>query len=182
MAALRTGAAIHSVRAVPAGALSDVVAASGGRPLHVHLSEQPAENQACLVTGGAPAGFRLYANEAGPVQGPVADVGDECEPPLDRHRDWYRYHHLFRELLRDELARAHPEVVPELQRRASAWHREHGPPAQRVRRIVFEGSLALPENDLRRMIVERHGASPSFARSAQAVHRRRATPMTPRAA
>jgi outer membrane protein insertion porin family len=42
-------------------------------------------------------------------------------------------------------------------------------PAQRVRRIVFEGSLALPENDLRRMIVERHGASPSFARSAQAV-------------
>lgn len=42
-------------------------------------------------------------------------------------------------------------------------------PAQRVRRIAFEGSLALPENDLRRMIVERHGASPSFARSAQAV-------------
>ena len=42
-------------------------------------------------------------------------------------------------------------------------------PAQRVRRIEFEGSLRLPENDLRRMIVERHGASPSFARSAQAV-------------
>ena len=31
-------------------------------------------------------------------------------------------------------------------------------PAQRVRRIAFVGSLALPENDLRRMIVERHGA------------------------
>ncbi len=42
-------------------------------------------------------------------------------------------------------------------------------PAQRVRRIAFEGSLALPENDLRRIIVERHGASPSFARSAQPV-------------
>ena len=42
-------------------------------------------------------------------------------------------------------------------------------PAQRVRRIAFEGSVALPENDLRRLIVERHGASPSFARSAQAV-------------
>jgi len=42
-------------------------------------------------------------------------------------------------------------------------------PAQRVRRIAFEGSLGLPENDLRRTIVERHGASPSFARSAQAV-------------
>ena len=42
-------------------------------------------------------------------------------------------------------------------------------PAQRVRRIVFEGALGLSESDLRRTIVERHGASPSLARSAQAV-------------
>jgi outer membrane protein insertion porin family len=42
-------------------------------------------------------------------------------------------------------------------------------PAQRVRRIVFEGSLGLSEGDLRRTIVERHGASPALARSAQAV-------------
>jgi outer membrane protein insertion porin family len=42
-------------------------------------------------------------------------------------------------------------------------------PAQRVRRIVFEGALGLPESDLRRIVVERHGASPSLARSSQAV-------------
>jgi outer membrane protein assembly complex protein YaeT len=42
-------------------------------------------------------------------------------------------------------------------------------PAQRVRRIVFEGALALPESDLRRLVVERHGASPSLARASQAV-------------
>ncbi len=42
-------------------------------------------------------------------------------------------------------------------------------PAQRVRRIVFEGSLGLSEGELRRIIVERHGASPSLARSDQAV-------------
>ena len=42
-------------------------------------------------------------------------------------------------------------------------------PAQRVRRIVFEGALGLSESDLRRIVVERHGASPSLARSAQAV-------------
>jgi outer membrane protein insertion porin family len=42
-------------------------------------------------------------------------------------------------------------------------------PAQRVRRVVFEGSLALSESDLRRTIVERHGASPPLARSVQAV-------------
>jgi outer membrane protein insertion porin family len=42
-------------------------------------------------------------------------------------------------------------------------------PAQRVRRIVFEGALGLPESDLRRIVVERHGASPSLARASQAV-------------
>jgi formiminoglutamate deiminase len=44
---LRIGAAVHSVRAVPADQLADVVAAAGSGPLHVHLSEQPAENEAC---------------------------------------------------------------------------------------------------------------------------------------
>jgi len=45
--------------------------------------------------------------------------------PLDSHRDWYRYHHLFGDLLRHELARSHPELVAELHRRAAAWHRDH---------------------------------------------------------
>ena len=44
---MRVGAAIHSVRAVPRDQLGHVVAAASGRPLHVHLSEQPAENEAC---------------------------------------------------------------------------------------------------------------------------------------
>ena len=46
---VRVGAAVHSVRAVPAQQLDTVRAAAGGRPLHLHLSEQPAENQACLA-------------------------------------------------------------------------------------------------------------------------------------
>ncbi|MFC6344908.1 formimidoylglutamate deiminase, partial [Nocardioides hankookensis] len=46
------GAAIHSVRAVPKGQLGTVVEATAGRPLHVHLSEQVAENDACLATYG----------------------------------------------------------------------------------------------------------------------------------
>jgi formiminoglutamate deiminase len=45
---VRIGAAAHSVRAVPAEQLGCVAAAAHGRPLHVHLSEQPAENDACL--------------------------------------------------------------------------------------------------------------------------------------
>lgn len=43
----RIGAAIHSVRAVPVEHFSIIDAAAGDRPLHVHLSEQPAENEAC---------------------------------------------------------------------------------------------------------------------------------------
>jgi formiminoglutamate deiminase len=50
----RIGAAIHSVRAVPAGQLAAVAAWAGERraPLHVHLSEQTAENDACLAAHG----------------------------------------------------------------------------------------------------------------------------------
>lgn len=64
---VRTGAAIHSVRAVPAEVLPYVVAASGGGPLHVHLSEQPAENQACLAAyGRTPAQLLHEAGALGP--------------------------------------------------------------------------------------------------------------------
>ncbi|MFF9022286.1 formimidoylglutamate deiminase [Streptomyces eurythermus] len=50
----RIGAAIHSVRAVPAGQLATVARWAEERraPLHVHLSEQPAENEACLAAHG----------------------------------------------------------------------------------------------------------------------------------
>jgi formiminoglutamate deiminase len=42
------GTAVHSVRAVPRAALRTVRAVAGERPLHVHVSEQRAENEACL--------------------------------------------------------------------------------------------------------------------------------------
>jgi formiminoglutamate deiminase len=53
-AMLRVGAAIHSVRAVPRAALAPIADYSAGRelPLHVHLSEQPAENEASLNAFG----------------------------------------------------------------------------------------------------------------------------------
>jgi formiminoglutamate deiminase len=46
------GAAIHSVRATPPDAMSVVVEAAAGKPLHMHLSEQPAENRACQARFG----------------------------------------------------------------------------------------------------------------------------------
>jgi LuxR family maltose regulon positive regulatory protein len=46
--------------------------------------------------------------------------------PLDRQREWYRYHHLFRDVLRAELARREPETIPELHRRAADRFEELG--------------------------------------------------------
>jgi formiminoglutamate deiminase len=48
----RIGAAIHSVRAVPRDQLSTVVSGAHSRPLHVHLSEQLAENEQCVAHYG----------------------------------------------------------------------------------------------------------------------------------
>jgi LuxR family maltose regulon positive regulatory protein len=45
--------------------------------------------------------------------------------PLDEDRHAYRYHHLFAEYLRAELARREPDRVPDLHRRAWRWYREH---------------------------------------------------------
>jgi LuxR family maltose regulon positive regulatory protein len=41
--------------------------------------------------------------------------------PLDRQGEWFRYHHLFGQLLRSELERTEPEVVAALNRRAMTW-------------------------------------------------------------
>ena len=46
--------------------------------------------------------------------------------PLDRQRRWYRYHHLFQEMLRHELERLEPAAVPALAQRASLWCEENG--------------------------------------------------------
>jgi formiminoglutamate deiminase len=65
---LRIGVAVHSVRAVPRAALGVVAAVADGRPLHVHLSEQPAENDACRAAHGCTP-TRLLSDEG--VLGPA---------------------------------------------------------------------------------------------------------------
>jgi formiminoglutamate deiminase len=68
-AAARAGTAIHSVRAVPPDQMPDVVAWAHryGAPLHMHLSEQVAENRACLAAHRAtPAEVLAEAGALGP--------------------------------------------------------------------------------------------------------------------
>jgi LuxR family maltose regulon positive regulatory protein len=48
--------------------------------------------------------------------------------PLDRQREWYRYHHLLRDLLRSELRRREPALVDDLHVRAAAWFEANAMP------------------------------------------------------
>ena len=56
--------------------------------------------------------------------------------PLDDQRRWYRYHHLFADLLRARLGDAGSGHMPMLHRRASDWCSEHGLPEEAVRYAV----------------------------------------------
>ena len=46
--------------------------------------------------------------------------------PLDDEREWFRYHHLFGEVLRARLQRAQPGLLPQLHSRGSTWHELNG--------------------------------------------------------
>ena len=51
---------------------------------------------------------------------------------LDDRRHWYRYHHLFADVLRARLAYEDPDSIAELHGRASRWYSEHGEPAAAI--------------------------------------------------
>jgi LuxR family transcriptional regulator, maltose regulon positive regulatory protein len=55
---------------------------------------------------------------------------------LDDHREWYRYHRLFVELLRDELRRRQPERIHTLHQRAARWLREAGHIGEAIRHAL----------------------------------------------
>ena len=62
--------------------------------------------------------------------------------PLDRQRRWYRCHHLLRDLLRDELERSEPELIPRLHDRAAAWFEANERPA-----LALEHAQAAGDED-----------------------------------
>lgn len=61
--------------------------------------------------------------------------------PLDRHREWYRYHHLLREHLRAELRLEHPEEIPGVHARAAAWYEAHDLPEDAIEHAQAAGDV-----------------------------------------
>jgi LuxR family maltose regulon positive regulatory protein len=60
---------------------------------------------------------------------------------LDNKRQWYRYHHLFADLLRSELHRTNPTLIPTLHRRASRWYADNGAVSDAVDHAIWAGDL-----------------------------------------
>ena len=68
---------------------------------------------------------------------------------LDDERSWYRFHHLFAEVLRSHLRHIEPTLPPELHRRASAWYEQHELPVEAV-----QHALAIPDFELAARLIE----------------------------
>jgi len=61
---------------------------------------------------------------------------------LDDRDEWYRYHHLFAELLRAQLERREPDEAPRLHARAAAWYHQHGDDGRAVPHWAAAGDVA----------------------------------------
>jgi len=72
----------------------------------------------------------FQAGQTGPVNGQaMLEVLEQMNLfiiPLDNQRRWYRYHHLFAEVLNRQLEQLYPQHIPELHRRAAHWYAQNG--------------------------------------------------------
>ena len=83
--------------------------------------------------------------------------------PLDNERRWYRYHHLFADVLRMHLMAEQPDQVSVLHRRASEWYEHNGSAADAIRHALaaedFERAATLVELAVPEMRRNRQGAT-----------------------
>jgi LuxR family transcriptional regulator, maltose regulon positive regulatory protein len=61
--------------------------------------------------------------------------------PLDDRREWYRYHHLFADVLRAHLEEEQSDQIPELHHRASEWYEQHGERSEAIRHALVGGDV-----------------------------------------
>ena len=112
------------------------------------LDGLPAEVQRVPAADfGARPVVRAAVRRRGRVRGSPAHLGGDgaVQPvpgPAGHRRHWYRYHHLFGDLLRHELDRAEPGLATVLHRRAWAWHEAHGNLAEAIGHAISAGDLA----------------------------------------
>ena len=77
--------------------------------------------------------------------------------PLDRRGQWYRYHHLFRDMLLAELERTEPGLILVLRRRAATWCLGNGLPEEALEYSMAAGDVTMAAA----LVAEARGASPA---------------------
>jgi LuxR family transcriptional regulator, maltose regulon positive regulatory protein len=108
---------------------------------------------------GALRGFLLRTSILDRLCGPLCDAVTGAEDgrqtleslergnlfvvPLDGERRWYRYHHLFADVLRARLLADLPDEAPSLHTRASAWYEGEGLRAEAIRHALAAGDFEL---------------------------------------
>jgi LuxR family maltose regulon positive regulatory protein len=112
------------------------------------LSRQPYAVRQFLERTSILSRFCAPLCDAVTGSGDAAEVIDLIERqnlfvvPLDDARRWFRYHHLFGQMLRGELRRSEPGMVPTLHERASAWHRRSGATDEAISHAYAAGDIA----------------------------------------
>jgi LuxR family maltose regulon positive regulatory protein len=102
------------------------------------LSRQPADVRGFLLRTSVlerltgPLCEAVTARPGGKAMLTALDRANLFLVPLDIRRQWYRYHHLFAEVLHAHLVDEHGDEVPGLHRRASDWFADHDQPAEAV--------------------------------------------------
>ncbi len=71
---------------------------------------------------------------------------------LDDERTWFRYHHLFADLLRARLHQSHPDVIQLLHMRASAWLEQNGLIIEAIQHLLTAGEISLAAD-----LIEKYG-------------------------
>ena len=118
-----------------------------------YLAEEVLQRQSAQVRD-----FLLQTSLLGRLSGPVCDAvtgsgggratlealdrGNLFVVPLDDRRQWYRYHHLFADVLRARLTEESPDLVPELHRRASDWYAANGDRLEAIDHALAGGQFA----------------------------------------
>ena len=76
--------------------------------------------------------------------------------PLDRRGQWYRYHHLFRDMLLAELERLEPDLIPVLRRRAAGWCLRNDLPEEALEYSIAAGDVDTVAGLVEKLVVADH--------------------------
>ena len=76
--------------------------------------------------------------------------------PLDRRGEWYRYHHLFRDMLLAQLHRDEPALAPVLRRRAARWCLRNGLPDEALEYSIAAGDVGTAARLVEKLGVPAH--------------------------